>query len=362
MSSAQRKDLRASLQPYAQRCGARAIALLALDLSIYVAASAGAVVFASTWAKIACVLVAGTAISALFVIGHDAAHGSFTPGKRLDRILGRLAFAPSLHNFSLWQVVHNRQHHRWPNLKGLNSWSPLSKADYDALSLPARCLQRFYRSALGLGTYYLVERWWKCKFFPRRRVVGRHRAAYWWDFALLLVYLAAWLGALALLAERLGHEAPWAAWLWGFVLPFAVWNSETGFTTYLQHTHPRVPWFDDVRDWQRLGGQEKVTVHVRFPRWFGLVSHDIMEHPAHHANPKVPLYHLREAQHDLADTLGERLVAESFSLSRFVDTVSRCKLYDFRGHRWLDFAGRPTSDRTLTPSGEIAATGRPLLA
>ena len=48
-----------------------------------------------------------------------------------------------------------------------------------------------------IGAYYLVERWWKDKFFPTRRVVKRHQAVHWLDFALVTAYLAAFLGGLA---------------------------------------------------------------------------------------------------------------------------------------------------------------------
>ena len=42
------------------------------------------------------------------------------------------------------------------------------KAEFDALPAWRRALERFYRSPLGLGPYYLKERWWRDKLFPRR--------------------------------------------------------------------------------------------------------------------------------------------------------------------------------------------------
>jgi len=348
MSEVQQEGLRTSLHPYTRRSTALALAIFGVDVLVYAAAVVGAVILENTVLKLACVLVAGAAISALFVIGHDAAHGSYTPSKRLNRVIGHIAFMPALHNFSLWQIAHNRLHHRRPNMKGLNSWSPLSKSEYDALSPAGKLLHRLYRSPGGLGLYYLIERWWKDKFYPTRRVVGKARAVYWWDFVLLLFFLAFLALALILTGSALANSSAWASLLWGFVLPFAMWNANTGFTVYLQHTHPHVPWFADEKDWRRLRGQEAVTVHVLFPRWYGIVSHHIMEHPVHHVNPKIPLYRLRQAQLTLGTLLGERLVTERFTIGGFLDTMARCKLYDYRNHRWLDFHGNPTSACTLS--------------
>jgi omega-6 fatty acid desaturase (delta-12 desaturase) len=348
MNRTELRELRAALEGYTKRSTAVACGLFMKDLGIYSAAVAGAVYFENPALKAVCAVIAGGVISAIFVIAHDAAHGAYTDSKLLNRLIGRIAFLPALHNYGLWQIAHNRQHHRVTNLKGRNSWSPLSKAEYDALPAWRRMVERLYRSPLGLGVYYLVERWWKDKFFPTERVVGKHQAVYWLDFALVLAYLAIFLGGLAIAGTRLPQTGPWGAVLWGFVVPFAVWNSAMGFTVYLQHTNLRVPWFDDLDQLLKLDGQHDVTVHVRFPRWYGHISHDIMEHPVHHLAPKIPLYHLKQAQDALAGLLGDRLISERFTLGGFLRTMARCKLYDYTNHRWLDFQGRPTCERTIS--------------
>jgi omega-6 fatty acid desaturase (delta-12 desaturase) len=37
-------------------------------------------------------------------------------------------------------------------------------------------------------------------------------------------------------------------------------------------------------------------------------------------------------------------VSRHFTFRLFWDTLRRCKLYDYERHRWLDFAGQPTSE------------------
>lgn len=339
--------LRAALRPFLARSTARAATLFLITLVVYLLAVAGAVGLGPWPLQFACAVVAGGTIASLFVIGHDAAHGAFVAGRRLNALIGRIAFLPSLHNYSLWQVAHNRLHHVDVNVKGLNSWSPLAKAEFDALPWWRRALEHLYRSPLGLGPYYLRERWWRDKFFPRPRHAVGARPVFYADFALLLGWLTACVVLLAIAGAHAGG-GPLAAVLWGLVLPFAVWNAMMGATIYLQHTSPQVPWFRSRDDWERASRrQEDLTVHVAVPRWYGLISHHIMDHPAHHVLPKIPLYNLDAAQRRLNELLGDRAVMARFTPGYLLTTTRRCKLYDYERHRWLGFDGRPTSEPLL---------------
>ncbi|HEX9489695.1 MAG TPA: fatty acid desaturase [Stellaceae bacterium] len=341
------RDFRAALAPYLSRSTPVAMALFLANIAVYLAAVAGTVALGPWPARLACAVVAGSAISSLFVIGHDAAHGAYAKGRLMNAIIGRIAFLPALHNYSLWQVQHNRLHHRLVNIKGFNSWSPLSKAEYDGLAPWRRWVQRLYRGPLGFAPYYLIERWWRDKFFPRHHVEAAQHALFWTDFALLAAYLAGFVALLALIGGALPQSSATAAVAWGFVAPFLVWNMLMGATTYMQHTHQRAPWFAAAAEWRRLAGQEEVAVHVVVPRWYGAISHHIMDHPAHHVHPKIPLYRLAAAQRRLNELLGERAIVQRFTPGYLFATLARCKLYDYGEHRWLDFAGRATSKCTL---------------
>jgi len=356
MRAIEARTLRAALAPYARPSTPVALALLLATVTVYTLAVAGALMLPSLWLRVLCSIAAGATIASLFVIGHDAAHGAFTASRTLNGIIGRIALLPALHNYSLWQVQHNRLHHRLANVKGFNSWSPLTKAEYDALPSWRRALERLYRGALGFAPYYLRERWWRDKVFPRRSR-DRARLTCWLDFA--LVSGAAWtfIAALALMGGT-------GTVVLGFALPFLVWNAMMGATTYMQHTHMRVPWFEALTEWQGLAGQDEVTVQVQVPRWYGFISHHIMDHPAHHVHPKVPLYRVAAAQRELNRILGTRAVTQRFSPAYLWRTIARCKLYDYRQHRWLDFAGNPTSPCTLPTHMQTASppARRPAIA
>jgi omega-6 fatty acid desaturase (delta-12 desaturase) len=84
----------------------------------------GLVLASTTAISIALTIPCGMAIGMLFIIGHDACHNAFTVSTRLNQVIGRLAFLPALHSFSLWDLAHNRTHHRYNNIRGIDYvWS-----------------------------------------------------------------------------------------------------------------------------------------------------------------------------------------------------------------------------------------------
>ena len=348
-------DLRAALQPYLRPSVPLALALVIADFAVFFAMTALTVYFDHWALKLAASSGAGLAIGRLFVLGHDGVHTGYTHNKRLDSVIGRAAFLVILHNFSLWRIVHNRNHHKLTNVQGYNSWSPLSPDEFRALPRWRRWLYRFYRTPYGLGPYYLVERWWKDKYIPRQRTVGAMKPVYWWDFALVTGFLAAWLGALVVgSAPNSVWDALAALW-WGFVLPYGIWNYLMGFTVYAQHTHPRVPWFRTPAEADAAVGQEDVSVHVTFPLWYERLSHHGMNHPAHHLSPKIPVYRLRAAQQRLNAILGPRAIVERFSFAWLWRTMRRCQFYDYANHRWFDARGRAVAVPLGVPPAPVAA-------
>ena len=129
-----RKTLREWLIPLSERSTVRALVLLALDYALFFALITATVLLESVWAKLLCGSVAGFVIGRLFVIGHDACHQSLTPHRELNKVLGRIAFLPSLTPYSLWDTGHNVVHHGYTNLKGVDFvWTPLTAEEFAAL-------------------------------------------------------------------------------------------------------------------------------------------------------------------------------------------------------------------------------------
>ena len=151
-----RKIIREWLIPLSERTTILAFVLLIVDYALFFTLIAGTIAFDAVWAKLLSGLAAGFVIGRLFIIGHDACHQSLTPHRELNKVLGRIAFLPSLTPYSLWDTGHNVVHHGYTNLKGVDFvWTPLTAAEFEALSPMKKLLERAYRSGWAPGLYYI---------------------------------------------------------------------------------------------------------------------------------------------------------------------------------------------------------------
>jgi len=320
--------------------------VLLLDIAVFSAGTAVVLLADSLLLKLLGTLVVTLAIVRLFLVGHDACHGSFFSSARLNAICGRIAFLPSMTAFSLWEMGHNTAHHGFNNLKGRDQvWAPYSKAEFDALPGYRRALERLYRSGLGWGAYYLYEMWWKKLFFASKKEVGSSRRKYKLDSLLAAAFAAAWIGGVVYAAAATEQPAALLVTL-AVIVPFLLWNGVIGFVVYLHHTNPGIAWFQNRQEWQRNRAYLTSTACVRFPWGMDRLMHNIMEHNAHHLNPAIPMFTLRAAQQVLRDKFPD-LCDYRITRRTYMDVVQRCKLYDFANHQWLDFDGKVTARVTL---------------
>ena len=297
-------------------------------------------------------LFAGSA----FMVGHDASHGSYTKRPWLNQLLGRIAFLPSYHPYSLWTLIHNYGHHIRTNLKGKDHvWTPLSKAEFDALSPVRRMLYRAYRTPLGLMLYYPIDVWAVRLAFPRPATIERPRRIYVLDRLLILAFLVLQLGLVTLATTTV---AGWlTAALFAVLVPWMTFNWMIGFVVYHNHTHPAVPWFDDPDEWSFHTSTLRGTVRVTFPPWTRFFVANIMDHVAHHVDPRIPLARLRVAQDRLDELCGDQILIQRWSLRALLNILERCKLYDYGAHRWTDFDGRPTTACTFATTARRTDPG-----
>lgn len=338
-----RKVIRAWLTPLVEKSTLRALLLLAFDYALFVSLIAGTVVLDPVWAKLLCGLAAGFVTGRLFIIGHDACHQSLTAHRGLNKVLGRIAFLPSLTPYSLWDTGHNVVHHGYTNLKGVDFvWAPLSAQEFAALSPAQRVLQKLYRSGLCPGLYYLVEIWWKREFFPNPQHMPTRRTIFTQDSALVAAFGVLWMAAITGAAWVTG-QSPWLLLACGVLVPFLFWCSMIGFVVYVHHTHVKVSWHDNKAAWTAAAPFVSTTVHLTFPLKIGALLHHIMEHTAHHVDMSIPLYRLKQAQAKLEDMLPGRIIVQRFSWRWYIETAKACKLYDFSRECWTDFKGRKTS-------------------
>lgn len=301
------------------------------------------------WSWPPLVVALSIAAALLFIIAHDAAHDALTPHGWANRWLARLCFLPAWHNYTGWVHAHNHVHHGWTNYQPKDYvWAPPDLDQYRRKGRWGRWLTRLYRWWPGFGLYYSYEILWKKITLPQpecRQIKVRCR--WMLDNLWVLGCQVAQGYVTVALARRWGSTTP--AWLLiagTQVLPALGAHWWIGFITYLQHTHPLIPWFQKLEEWTFYMGQVRGTGHTRFPSRINNWIHNVMEHTAHHVDPRIPLYFLPEAQGGLEqahDPPQHKFTVRTF---RYVQRV--CRLYDFEAHCWLDYSGRATSSQTVS--------------
>ena len=326
------------------RSVALGVALFVCDLVGYLICVAS-VAHARSWPVQALFAAAATIfVGRLFMLGHDACHQSLTPNRWLNRWLGTFAFLPSLHPYSLWDLGHNRIHHRFTNQRGLDYvWEPLDPAEYAQLSAFAQWRYRVFRTPLGHLAYYGSEIWWRKMFLPRSREIGGYRREYFWDHVPVIAWALLMPALLiALRHDWVGADTPWsdlaATVFWGAVMPIAGFNVVMSSLIYLHHTHPAIVWTRaaDVV----AGSQITGAVHVVMPAVVERALHHIMDHPAHHARPGIPMYRLDGAE-ALLEQRHDGVIIAQWSVAFHLDTLRRCKLFDLKARDWVQFDGAP---------------------
>ena len=303
----------------------------------------------SPWLKFLCATVLGMTAGVVFVVGHDTCHGSLTSSARFNRVATWILFLPSLHPATSWEWGHNRMHHSWTNLITKDdAFPPMTLAQWNEKTLLQRGLWRFYYSLPGMGFYYMIDVWWRDIICLNRTERAELRTARVFCFELAM--LAAFIAIQILVVSSLGSwQGQSLAWRIGeiavcIVWPFVVWNWMMAFVIFQHHTHPHVRWFDDETEWTYFQSQIGGTVHVKFPRIIELAFANIFEHTAHHADKRMPLYNLPQSQRALERQYPGDVIVQRASLAHLRDVLKRCRLYDYRANRWMDFDGRYTTE------------------
>jgi omega-6 fatty acid desaturase (delta-12 desaturase) len=322
------------------------VAIFACDLALYGLGVFGAVTSTHLVAKLTFAGVAGLAVSLLAIVGHDATHRSFTSVRWLNRVIGTIAFLPALHPYGRWEHHHNRVHHIFTAQLGVdNAYPPMTIQDYLRAPAPTRAFYRFKRSLPGQAVYYLIDVWFPKMFLPNRADRREFNAFDWIDLAVVQIWFVIFVAGLTVSLHLETPRSLAAAFadasLFGFLIPFLVWNLFISFVTIVQHTGPDVRWIAPTGRPSTSAEKLRGTVHVMLPNAFDWLFHRVMQHPAHHIHSGVPLYSLKKAEQELAIRLSNSPIVARWTPLYHWRLTRDCKLYDPERGTWCDFALQP---------------------
>lgn len=334
----------------------KGLAYFARDLAVYALAVWGLIVIDNPFAVVALWVLASLAVSALFVVAHDAAHGALFKSKRLNSIIAHIAMLPSWHVYEGWVLGHNRIHHGYTVREGFDFvWHPYTPEQFAAMSGWQRARHRFEWSWLGAGAYYAREVWWHKMMVgkpPKRwaSAIRRDRIIVM-SFIVVSTVLLAWLGY-AHSGSALG-----AAWMVVKVLvvPFLGFSFVIGSLVHVHHIQPDIKWWKR-REWTKFKGQMEGTTILRAPKGLDFFFHWIMVHIPHHVDMRIPMYNLDVAADAIKSAYPDTVHDEPLRFRDFMANTKQCKLYDFDAHEWLTYGEGATRISEARGSDTSAST------
>jgi omega-6 fatty acid desaturase (delta-12 desaturase) len=324
---------------------ARGVGLVARDLAIYLGVIV-ALYFAHAWWLVGLLwLVTGFSIAGLFVLGHDAAHGALFANRRLNGVIGRMLMLPSLHLFDAWKLGHNHIHHRHTTKQGMDFvWHPVTPAGFAEMNKMHRLIHRLEWSMLGAGAYYLRNIWLKRMVMftpPAKWVRGVNR-----DRLLVSSVAGVTTFGVLVLGGLFSGDIFNAVWLVMklLVVPFLLFGWIIGWTVYVHHIDPRIPWLRKVGRRSRRSSRARPSCAC--PRASTSSFHWIFVHVPHHVDVRIPCYHLTRAAEAIKEAFPGVVAERKMRLGDYIRTTRAWQAVRLR-HRSLVFL--PARPRNAQP-------------
>ncbi|KAK9683483.1 hypothetical protein RND81_10G144100 [Saponaria officinalis] len=242
----------------------------------------------------------GTMFWALFVLGHDCGHGSFSSDLNLNSVVGHILHSSILVPYHGWRISHRTHHQNHGHVENDESWHPITQRVYNSLDTITKKLRftlpfpmlafpiyLFARSPGKTGSHFNPD---SDLFVPAEKKDIITSTACWSAMLALLVGLSFVMGPVQLLK------------LYG--VPYVLFVMWLDLVTYLHHHghEDKLPWYRG-EEWSYLRGG--LTTLDRDYGWINNIHHDIGTHVIHHLFPQIPHYHLIEATEAAKPVLGK---------------------------------------------------------
>ncbi|KAE9421504.1 hypothetical protein Angca_004782, partial [Angiostrongylus cantonensis] len=228
--------------------------------------------------------------SALFVVGHDCGHGSFSEYEWVNDLCGHIAHAPILAPYWPWQKSH-RQHHQYT-----------SHLDKDK-GHPWVTEEKFMQKTL-------LEKYFACfplsgwiRWNPIYTIIGLPDGSHFWPWSRLftttadrvkcVVSGAACLFCAVVVFALCDYSV--YSWFKYYYIPLLFQGLILVIITYLQHQDEEIEVYEND-EWSFVRGQTQ-TIDRKYGLGLDTIMHHITDgHVAHHFFfTKIPHYHLIEA-------------------------------------------------------------------
>ena len=237
---------------------------------------------------------------AVFVLGHDCGHGSFSRYKTINSIVGHILHSLILVPYHSWRISHRKHHKNTGNFEKDEIFYPMTESEYSGVSELARFIYRElffcyplgfliyltkgYGNAMSNGSHISVS---SELFVKSERSMIRASVICWWSMVAFLTGCGVKFGIVNLTKY--------------YLVPYFIYCFWLLVVTFLHHTEPGTKWYSSA-NWNYVKGNLESVDRV-----YGMLEHfhhDIGTHVVHHLFPAIPHYHLLEANEAVKPFLG----------------------------------------------------------
>ena len=224
----------------------------------------------------------GTMFWAVFVLGHDCGHGSFSRYPLLNDIIGNVLHTLIMVPYYPWKLSHKHHHKNTGNMDKDEIFYPIREKD--------KCHDIKVYPLFGFGLSWFM---YVLKGYPPRP--AKHVNPLDPMFRSHTTWCSASVASITLWSIVL-----WKYWasmgLWAlmshYLIPVFVFASWLVMVTFLHHNDIGLPWYSD-KTWGNVKGQ--LSSVDRDYGWAHHLTHNIGTHQIHHLFIMIPHYHLEEA-------------------------------------------------------------------
>ncbi|CAG8503236.1 16930_t:CDS:1 [Gigaspora margarita] len=236
--------------------------------------------------------VQGTMFWAIFVLGHDCGHGSFSRYPWLNDVVGTFLHTLILVPYTPWKLSHRHHHKNTGNIDKDEVFFPLRKSEAYEMTKGAESTKLIPYFGFGIGwVIYLFHGYGTratSHINPFDPLFAKNRAG-------AITSITCVLLTLFVLYNVSIHFGTLVVVKYYF-LPWTIFASWLVITTFLHHhgaeENIKLPWFANDQWNYVVGNLSSVD------RDYGIlhdVTHSIGTHQIHHLFPAIPHYYLKEA-------------------------------------------------------------------
>ena len=226
--------------------------------------------------------IQGTLFTAIFVIGHDCGHDSFSKYPLFNDIVGTIWHGFLLVPYYMWKLSHRHHHKNNANIDKDEVFYPIRESEdgADGNVLPGFGFGVGWFGYLAVGYRPRTVR----HFNPIHPMFQNH---------LLGCFISLVVDAIMLyILYQYTMANGFLALFNYYLVPLFIFASYAVIITFLHHNEMNIPWYGEQK-WDFVRGQLS-TIDRHYGIVHGII-HNIGTHQMHHMFSKIPHYHLEEA-------------------------------------------------------------------